>query len=118
MILSIHIPTDLRINELIKREDIPCFCKIDAKFILTFDFDPFLLKGEILEWDTERLNLLYPSGVGGEYTYYNHAMVSIDKVSENQYKMLSLKFFQPYLGWCSIIIDGEYAPEREYDEDF
>lgn len=117
MILSICILTDLRINELIKREDIPCFCKIDAKFTLTFDFNPFLLTGEILEWDTERMTLLYPSGAGGKYTHYNHAMVSIDKVSENQYKVISLKFFEAYLGWCSIIVDGEYAPEREYDED-
>ncbi|MGP5210293.1 hypothetical protein [Psychrobacter sp. JB385] len=118
MILSMCIPTDLRINELIKREDIPCFCKIDAKFILTFDFAPFSLIGEIVELDTERLSLLYPSGVGGKYTYYNHAMVSIDKVSENQYRVTSLKFFEVYLGWCSIIVDGNYAPEREYDEDF
>ncbi len=42
MILSIKVPEDLRINEMLKRTDIPCFCKVSTKFLLIFDFDPFL----------------------------------------------------------------------------
>lgn len=118
MIFSIKVPEDLRINEMLKRKDIPCFCKIDTKFVLTFDFNPFLLEGEILEWNIKKINLLYPSRVGGEYTYYNHAMVSITKLSEDKYEVSSLKFFESTLGWCPIIIDGEYAPEPKYDEEF
>lgn len=118
MILSIKVPEDLRINEMLKRTDIPCFCKVNTKFLLIFDFDPFLLEGEILEWDIRKMNLLSPSLAGGNYTYYNHAMVSLDKLSEDKYKASSLKLFESTLGWCPIIIDGEYAPEPEYDEDF
>ncbi len=118
MILSIKVPEDLRINEMLKRTDIPCFCKVSTKFLLIFDFDPFSLEGEILEWDIRKMNLLSPNGVGGEYTYYNHAMISIDKFSEDKYEVSSLKFFDSYFGWCPIIIDREYAPEPEYDEDF
>ncbi|MGP4826284.1 hypothetical protein ACTXGE_00130 [Psychrobacter sp. T6-4] len=113
-----NVPEDLRLNELIKREDIPCFCKINNKFILTLDFDPYVLEGEMVDWDVERLNLLFPSGAGGEYTYYNHAMISIEKCAENQYEVRSLKFFKAYFGWMPIIIDGEYAPNPDYDKFF
>lgn len=118
MILSIKVPEDLRINEMLKRTDIPCFCKVSTKFLLIFDFDPFLLEGEILEYDIKKMNLLSPSLVGGNYTYYTHAMISISKMSNSKYKVESLKFFDSYFGWCPMIIDGEYAPEPEYDEDF
>lgn len=118
MILSVEVPEDLSIKEMLKRKDIPCFCKVNTKSLLVFDFDPFLLEGKILEWDARKMNLLYPSLVGGDHTYYNHALVSIDKISENNYKISNLKFFESTLGWCPIIVDGEYAPEPEYDEDF
>lgn len=118
MMLSIKVPEDLRINEMLERTDIPCFCKVNTKFLLIFDFDPFSLEGEILEWDIRKMSLLFPSLVGGDHTYHNHAMVSIDKLTEDHYKISNLKFFNSYFGWCPIIIDGEYAPEPEYDEDF
>lgn len=118
MILIIDMPKDLRLNELIKREDIPCFCEIATKFILTFDFAPFLIVGELIKWELEKINLRYPSRVGGNYSYYNHAMVSIDRISENKFKVKSLKFFENSLGWIPIIIAGDYAPEQKYDEGF
>ncbi len=118
MFLIIDIPQNLRTDELIKQQDIPCFCKVSDKFILTLDLDTFLLNGEIIGLDKNKLNLIYPAGVGREYTYYNHAMISISKIVNCKYKIESLKFFNAYSGWCSILIDGEYAPEQKYDEDF
>ncbi len=118
MFLLIDIPQNIRKDELIKQQDIPCFCKVSNQFILTLDFDPFILEGEVIKWDKDKLSLMYPSGVGGEYIYYTHAMISISKILDCKYKIESLEFFNSYSGWCSIVINGEYAPEKEYDEKF
>ncbi len=104
-----NIPYDLRTKNIFAQEDIPCFTRINEQFIIDFDLDPYFIEGKVVDWDEYKLNLLFGAGVGGDYTYYNHSLITIQKIKEGEYDIISLKFFDDMTGWVSIIENAEYA---------
>lgn len=116
MKLIAEFPDYLDVQEMLKKDNIPCFCKVGHKAEIILDYGRKNLYGELFGWNETDVCSLCPAGAGGEYVYYNQAMITINKISNNEYDVISLKMFDGCTGWCDIIINGEYATIPEYKE--
>lgn len=102
--------------------DIPCLCKVKDNiftivFVTVHDSDFNNIQGDLDEWSLKALNDRFPSRAGGDYTYYEPGLISIEAINQNIYKVLSLKLFSNETGWLPFIEKGEYADITQYWDD-
>lgn len=116
MKLIAEFPDYLDAQEMLTKDNTPCFIKAGYQTEIILDYGRRNLHGKLSGWSEINVCSLCPAGAGGEYIYYNHAMITINKINQNEYDVINLKMFDAYIGWCNIIIDGEYATTPKYQE--
>lgn len=51
--------------------------------------------------------------MGGKYTYYADGEISIERISDDMYRILDQKMFYPESGCRPVIKDGDSAVSKE-----
>ena len=115
MKLLIDFPDTLSTEMLLEQKQIPCFCKVSSDFSVSFEhLFPNRIEGQIQNWDIEKISNRAPAGAGGEYLYFQHALITLQKLNKSSYNVIELKFFCEGIGWCSIISEGSYGPVGDF----
>lgn len=111
MLLNIEIPEHLEKEEFLKIKNIPCHCKLEKGiFQLSIDCHPFKAIGTISDYSIKEINNRSAAYGGGAILYDHPAMVSLQELSNNLYKISYLSFFQSIKGWQNIVQNFEYSP--------
>ena len=114
MKLNIEIPKNLATDQLLKQENIPCFCRVAQEFEIIFQ-EPFPeTVGVVSEWDRGELEKRALAGGGGKYTHYTNGMITLKEIGLNQYQIINLSLFNRIFGWCSIIENSMYAAPKDF----
>ncbi|WP_141261634.1 hypothetical protein [Komagataeibacter diospyri] len=113
MKLRISFPDNFISEMTIDQKFVPCLCKISRDFEIEFRAPLQEVVGIVSEWDIELINERAPAGMGGKYTYYADGEISIERISDDMYRILDLKMFYPASGWRPVIKDGDYAVPKE-----
>ncbi len=113
IILTAGFPDNLYTSRLLKFKKIPCFCRVGDEFEVEFT-DPLVpIVGKVTDWDDAKVNLSVPTMVGGRYSQYGHSLITMTKIGEDRYSIDELSIFSRALGWCEVIVEGDYAPPHE-----
>lgn len=109
--LTIDFSDILLVQELIKLQDIPCFCRVSGNVSFELEFQNPLPQaiGKVEGWTASLIDERSWAGAGGLYTHYCFSMVSIEPIRQGFYRIMSLKFFNRSCGWCRLIEDGNWA---------
>jgi HEAT repeat protein len=99
-----------RAQELKKQKDVPCVCRVGRHFKVVFEPPLPESEGLVHGWDEEQIRQRAPDLVGGPYLHHCHAIITLDEVGQDVYRILDLSMFYESLGWCPIVVDGEYGP--------
>jgi len=98
--------------------DVPCLCKLKAgKFTIEFVSTHTKIEGNLKGWSIEDFSAKALVGVGGEYVYYAHGLISIQHIEETNYKVLSLSLFYNSHGWLPVIENGNYTIPKQFWND-
>lgn len=114
MILHIELPQNFVAEEMARQRDIPCLCRVATDFELLFQEPLPVAAGLVTGWDSNLLNDRAMAGAGGEHTHYSFAMVTLEKMTQNVFKIMDLSFFNRSVGWCPILMNGEYGPPGDF----
>jgi len=116
--LNIVFPENMKTEQLLMQERIPCVCKISKNFEISFSDTVPEATGTVSEWDRRELELRAIAGAGGHYTHYANSLITLVAIEPGIYKIKSLEFFYVNFGWCAVISNGEYAqPGDFWDEE-
>ncbi len=66
--------------------------------------------GVVNNCDSTKINERAPAGAGGKYVHYRFGKLSLAQIEGDRYQVIGLSFFNRTVGWCPIIVDGEYGP--------
>ncbi len=110
MEIELRIAKNLVTSSLLEQQDIPCICRVAGEFEIDFASPLPDAHGVVSNWDRTKLNERAPAGAGGKYTHYCFGKLSLAPIEGDKYRVLSLSFFNRTVGWCPIIIDGDYGP--------
>jgi hypothetical protein len=114
MKLNICFPENMRTEQLLEQERIPCFCKISKEFEISFSDVVSKASGFVSEWDRRELELRAIAGGGGQYTHYANSLITLRMIEPNVYRIVELEMFYASFGWCVVLKDGEYAPLGDF----
>lgn len=114
MNLNISFPDDMRTDQLLMQQRIPCLCKIAKAFEISFSDTVPESSGTVFDWDRKELEARAVAGGGGRYTHYANALITLMKIAPNTYEIIHLEMFYTLYGWCTIVEDGEYAPPGDF----
>ncbi|ELY3761622.1 hypothetical protein SMX63_003744 [Cronobacter universalis] len=118
MILEINFPENLITGKLSEQKNIPCVIQVSDKFRVLFSTAVPCTEGIMHEWDRKLLEDRAPARAGGIYTHNEPALITLNKKTEDSYKVIELHIFYNDFGWCPIIINGDYAvPVKFWDSD-
>lgn len=113
MNLNIKLPTNLFAIDTIGLRDIPCVCKVmlDGDFYVIFNEPLFDASGFMSEFDKKEIDSRFPALTGGSVTQYCNAAISVERINDDKYHVVSLKFFHSLDGWISLIEHGDFVPQ-------
>ena len=118
MKLQIEFPDNLITEQLLAQKEIPCRCRVEIDFNISFSDTNPGVTGMVLEWDREALDLRVPRYIGGTASHDSFGVITLKGVGPNLYEIVDLEVFNRGFGWCPVIAAGEYAPPGEFwDED-
>ncbi|WP_246754804.1 hypothetical protein [Rhizobium lusitanum] len=111
MKISLTIAKNLLTQTLLEQKEIPCLSRISGReFEISF-IDPLPVAcGKVSDWDGRKINERAPAYGGGSYTHDCFGKVSLAPIDGGKYEIVDLSFFNRAVGWCPIIINGEYGP--------
>lgn len=99
--------------------DIPCVCKVmlDEDFYVIFNEPLFDVSGFMSEFDKKEIDSRFPALTGGLVTQYCNAMISVERINDEKFHVVNLKFFHSLDGWVSLIEYGDFVPidESKYE---
>ncbi len=109
--IELTIARNLVTRTLLEQKDIPCLCRISGpNFELSF-IEPLPPgHGKVTDWSAKRIDERTPAYGGGKYSHNCFGKVTLLEIEEGKYKIVDLTFFNHDVGWCTIIINGEYGP--------
>ncbi len=110
MEIELSIVKNLVTSSLLEQRDIPCICRIAREFEIDFVSPLPEAHGVVGNWDLTKINERAPAGAGGKYIHYCFGKLSLARTEGDKYQIIELSFFNRAVGWCPIIIDGEYGP--------
>ncbi|HFF6214078.1 hypothetical protein I5U05_003540 [Stenotrophomonas maltophilia] len=110
MNLNITTKRNMRDDQLLKQERIPCLCKISNEFEVSFSDSVPGMAGIVTGWDRNELELRAVAGGGGQYTHYANGLITLMELEPGVYNIVALDMFYASFGWCVVLKDGEYAP--------
>ena len=110
MEIDLTISKNLRTGRLVRQREIPCICRIARQFEISFVEPLSEAHGIVTSWDRKEIEARAQAGAGGIYTHYCFGKISLSPIEGDRYKIVDLAFFYEGLGWCLIIIDGDYGP--------
>lgn len=114
MRLKIDFPDNLITDELVLQKQIPCFCKVSNEFVISFSDTIPESSGIVLDWDRRDLELRAVAGAGGQYTHYANSLITLKRIGSNVFEIVDLEMFYRSYGWCVILLNGAYAPPRDF----
>lgn len=117
MKLHIHFPKNLVTESLLRQKKIPCLCRIGKNFEILFQHPLPEALGTVEGWDIEEVLKRAPAGAGGQYTYYSFSAVTLREIKSNLYQIIDWDLFNRSVGWCHILVNGEYAPPGNFGDD-
>jgi hypothetical protein len=109
--LLINLPNNLVTKAFVQQVDIPCFCRIWGNVSFELEFQSPLPQaiGRVEGWTTKLISERAWVLVGGVYTHYNFAQVTLQPIEAGLYAIKFLKFFYEDSGWLPLIKDGEWS---------
>lgn len=109
MWVEFQIEKNLASQWLLKQKDIPCICHIGREFEISFVEPLPKTYGKVGDWDLQEICDRALPSVGGNYTHYANARISLVEIENNKYDILDFSIFSSAVGWCQIILNREYA---------
>lgn len=111
MKLQISLPDNIRAKEMIKQSNIPCICRVSGRHFEVAFLSPLdEAIGIVQDWDREMLEQRAPARGGGNYTFYEPGLITLQEIGNDTYRVIDLSLFNSLLGWCLIVKDGDYFP--------
>lgn len=109
MWVEFRIEQNLASQWLLKQKDIPCICRIGREFEIDFVEPLPAAHGKVGDWDLQEIcNRALPS-VGGTYTHYSNARITVSTAANDRYDILDFAIFNSTVGWRQILLDREYT---------
>ena len=114
MQLTIKLPDNLIVKDLLEKKNIPCLGKIKGLlFEIEFLYPLPQATGTVDGWTHEEIDERVPAGAGGEYTHYSFTQITLRSVGGDIYDVVDLSFFNFIRGWLPVLINGELC-ESQY----
>jgi len=118
MLLSLHIPYSNIERQILTARDIPTICTISDKIYFEF-FPPIVPEktvGTVSNFDIKEIERRVDPLVGSNLYSVNHGLITVAKAEQDQYlvKELSLFYLFGDESWEPLIVDGTYAPLKDY----
>lgn len=111
MELELTIAKNLLTQRLLEQREIPCVCRIRGLHFEIIFIEPLPeAHGKVSNWDSKKIDERAPAYGGGTHTHNCFGRVSLKRIEGDRYAVVDLAFFNRAVGWCPIIIDGDYGP--------
>ena len=112
LILLADSATDLpRIDrDALELDAVPCVCWVDQEnFRVTFTLPLFEMISHIRTWERCKLEQVAPALAGVNYSHHYHGLITMERLTEGEYRVVDLKFFYRSVGWIQVVKNGDYA---------
>lgn len=114
MILIADFPDNLVTERLVQLKNIPCVVTVGKDFEIIFQEPLACVKGIVYGWNIQALDDRSPALVGGKHPHFCHALITLERVTKCEFKVVDLAFFTAVSGWCPIMENGKLTPPGSF----
>ena len=109
MIVKFETPINLRINSSLRQKHVPCELRIGAKIEILNALQFINSTGEVSGIDGISLSRYLIVSGGGDYLTWVSAMVSVTPISEGEYYIDELQYFNQLKGWVTVYKNRKFV---------